>query len=181
MSIIKLYIAATIDGYIAKPDGNIEWLTSIPEPASGDYGYQDLLNSIGTIIMGRKTYEEVLGFGMEWPYNDFKTFIVTNDRNYQVKTQATYVLNPDLKESVTDLKDKAEKDIWLVGGGKLISAFLENGLIDQMIITIVPKILGEGIKLFPDRTIESDWKLMDVKPFNTGLVNLTYKKIKTGY
>jgi dihydrofolate reductase len=179
MSIIKLYIATTIDGYIAKPDGNLDWLTSLPEPESGDYGYQDLLNSIESIIMGRITYEEVLGFGIEWPYNDFKTYIVTNDSKYMVKTPETFVLNADFKDSVTDMKSKAEKDIWLVGGGKLISAFLENNLIDQMILTIVPKILGEGIRLFPGRTKESDWTLTEVKPFNTGLVNLTYEKIET--
>lgn len=174
MSSIKLYIATTIDGYIARPDGNIDWLTSLPYPENGDYGYTDLLNSIEAAIMGRKTYEEMLGFGIEWPYKNLKTYIVTSDKDYQVATPNTFVIHSDLKKTVIEIKSKAHKDIWLIGGGQLISSFLENNLLEQMILTIVPKILGEGIRLFPDRTKESDWKITKVEPFTTGLVNLTY-------
>lgn len=178
MNIIKLYIATTIDGYIAKPDGNLDWLTSLPYPESGDYGYQDLLNSIGTTIMGRKTYEEVLGFGIEWPYSDLNSYIVTSNPNYEVKTPNTIAISPDLKDFISEIKETADKDIWLIGGGQLISAFLDNNLIDKMTITIVPKILGDGIRLFPNKTKESDWKLVQVEQFTTGLVNLTYDFLK---
>ena len=171
---VILYIATTLDGFIAKPDGNLDWLTSTPPPETGDYGYAALLNSTEAIVMGRKTYEEVLGFGIDWPYPDYKTYVVSSDKNFTVKTDNTFAAGGDLRGLVARLKADCRKDIWLVGGGKLISAFLNEELLDKMIITIVPKNLGEGIRLFPDTTKEIDWTLTDVQKFNTGLVNLTY-------
>ena len=78
MSLMKLYIAMTLDGYIAKPDGNLDWLTSIPYPEDGsDYGYQELLDSLEVAVMGRSTYEEVLKLSPEWPYANLKSYVVT--------------------------------------------------------------------------------------------------------
>lgn len=176
MSKIKLYIATTIDGYIAKPDGDLGWLTSLPYPEGSDYGYGEMLKSVETTIMGRATYEKLLTMVDEWPYPELKTYVVTGDINYKVNTPATFVLNSDLKRFVEELKEKSDKDIWLMGGGKLISYFMDNGLIDQMTITIVPINLGEGIRLFPDRTKVVKWKLISAEPFSTGLVNLNYEK-----
>ena len=176
MNQVKLYIAASLDGYIARPDGNLDWLNTIPAPDTGDYGYADLLNSIGTTIMGRKTYEEVIGFGVEWPYGDLHSYVVTSDPGFQVSTPNTFVQNGDLNAFIRKLKDRSDKDIWLIGGGRLITHFLNHGLIDRMILTLVPIILGDGIPLFPDRPKESNWTLAEVKSYNTGLVNLTYDK-----
>jgi dihydrofolate reductase len=78
MPLTILYIATSIDGFIARPDGNLDWLTSTPMPESGDYGYTALLESTDTIIMGRKTYDELIGFGGEWPYSGFNTYVVSN-------------------------------------------------------------------------------------------------------
>lgn len=176
MSKVILYIAKSLDGFIARPDGNLDWLTSTPKPKKGDYGYTELLEGIGTIIMGRKTYDVVIGFGEEWAYTGFDTFVVTTDKNFEIKSPDTYLLTENLKDFVTELKNKAEKDIWLVGGGQLIRSFINDGLLDRMIISVIPKIIGDGIPLFPKNTAETNWKLINTEPFNTGLVNLTYDK-----
>ncbi|MCU7551430.1 dihydrofolate reductase family protein [Chitinophagaceae bacterium LB-8] len=176
MSRVILYIATSLDGFIARPDGNIDWLNSVPNPATGDYGYTELLESIGTMFMGRKTYDEVIGFGIEWPYPGIDTFVVTTDKNLEIKSPNTYLLTENIKDFVTELKKNAEKDIWLVGGGQLITTFINNGLLDRMIITIIPKLIGEGIPLFAENTAETVWKLIKTEPFDTGLVNLTYDK-----
>mgnify|MGYP003336074010 FL=1 len=114
-----LYIATSLDGFIARSDGNLDWLTSFLNPESGDYGYAALLESIETIIMGRLTYDEVIGFGIEWPYSGFDTYVATKNCALKIKSPDTYLLTDNLKDVVTDLKRKTKKDIWLVGGGKL--------------------------------------------------------------
>ncbi len=176
MSSIKLYIASTLDGYIAKPDGNIDWLTSLPYPENSDYGYSDLISSIEATIMGRTTYEDILNMDMEWPYAGLNSYIVTRNPGYQTQTETTFTAGSDIEKLANDLKAKATKDIWLIGGGQLISAFLEKDLVDQMILTLVPLNLGEGIRLFPGKTPEVHWKLSQVEQFSTGLVNLTYDR-----
>jgi dihydrofolate reductase len=176
MSKIVLYIAQSLDGFIAKSDGNLDWLTSTPPSEQGDYGYTELLNSIGTLIMGRKTYDIIIGFGEGWAYSGKETFVVTNDTNLEIKSPETHILTGDLINFVSDLKARSEKDIWLMGGGQLIKFFIDNNLLDKMIISIIPKIIGGGIPLFPDHTLETDWKLENVQQFETGLVNLTYLK-----
>ena len=176
MSKTVLYIATSLDGYIARPDGNLDWLTSIPNPQTGDYGYAELLNSIGTIIMGRRTYDEVIGFGVEWPYVGLDSFVVTTNKDLKIQSPDTCVLTEEITDFVTDLRKKTEKDIWLVGGGKLITTFINNDLLDKMIITVIPKIIGEGLPLFAGKPKETNWRLMEAKSFNTGVVILTYEK-----
>lgn len=175
---VILYIAASLDGYIAKPDGNIDWLTSWPNPLGLDYGYNDLLKRIGSIVMGRKTYDEVLGFGIEWPYAEFDTYVISTNANHQLSTTRTQVVNSDIEGLIAQLKDHSEKDIWLVGGGQLVTTFMNHNLIDKMILTLVPIVLGDGIQLFPNHPKETQWKLANVETFDTGLVSLTYESLR---
>jgi dihydrofolate reductase len=171
-----LYIATSLNGFIARPDGSIDWLTSIPHPQTGDYGYSELLDSIGTIIMGRKTYDELIGFGVNWPYSGFDTYVVTTNRNLKIQSPNTYLLTEKIKDNLNEIKKKKNKDIWLVGGGQLITEFINEELLDKMIIAVIPKIIGEGIPLFADKPKETNWKLIEAKQFETGVVNLTYEK-----
>lgn len=172
---IKLFIAASLDGYIARTDGSLDWLDDIPNPDQLDYGYYKFYDSIDTLLMGRKTYEEVLGFDVAWPYPDKKTFIVTT-KPVAVKTENTYLLEEGFEQNVKKLMQKDGKDIWVVGGGVLISSMLDMGLIDEMLITITPVILGEGIPLFPNAPKETKLELIHTETFKTGFVNLTYQK-----
>lgn len=126
--------------------------------------------------MGRKTYDEIIGFGVEWPYTGLDSFVVTTNKDLQIKSPDTYILSENLKDFVTDLKKNTDKDIWLIGGGKLVTTFINEGILDKMIITVIPKILGEGLPLFAGKPMETNWKLIEVKSFDTGVVNLTYEK-----
>jgi dihydrofolate reductase len=174
---IVLYVATSLDGFIARPDGSLDWLTSIPKSQTGDdYGYTDLLNSIGTTIMGRRTYEEIIGFGVDWPYVGLDSYVVTTNENFKIQSPNTYILTKNWKDLVTELKKKKAKDIWLIGGGQLITTFINEGLLDKMIISIIPKIIGEGLPLFANKPKETNWKLTEAKPYDTGVVNLTYEK-----
>lgn len=176
MGKVILYIAASLNGCIAKPDGNLDWLTSIPAPSTGgDYGYTELLDRISTIIMGRKTYEEVLKMDIKWPYSQCTTYVISRQSDISIQSPKTYLVN-NFKEVVLHLKNSLSKDIFLVGGGQLITAFLQADLIDTMIITFVPKILEEGIPLFSPKPKESEWNLIGVDTFDTGLISVVYDK-----
>lgn len=173
---IKLFIATTIDGFIAREDGSLDWLEEMPNPEGLDYGYGNFITDIDVVIMGRTTYEEIIGFGVDWPYANCDSFVVTSDKNYKVKTEKTEVLNGIDLKVINEIKSSSKKNIWIIGGGKLISEFINLSLVDEMTLSLIPIILGKGIKLFPNNPSESNFQLLDVKSFNTGIVNLRYKK-----
>jgi dihydrofolate reductase len=174
MKKIKLYIATSLDGYIARPNGSVDWLESMPNPNQLDYGYHQFIETIDTVIMGRKTYEEVIGFDIPWPYADSQTLVVTRDPELKVRSENTQLLTSDLKSSLEELRQQSGKDIWVVGGGVLISHLLSLHLIDEMILFIMPIILGDGIPLFPKGATEKMLKLEKVVTYETGVVEMRY-------
>lgn len=178
MGKVVLYIATSIDGLIARSDGSLDWLESLPNPENTDYGYQNLLNGCDSIVMGKSTYDRLLTYGMEWPYADFKTFVVSRKVDFVPSTAKTCMLNADIDTCIRNHTSQSDKDMWLVGGGKLMNYFLLNNLIDKMIIAIVPVILGAGIPMFPDVSIQSDWQLEGVESSKSGIVSLTYIRRK---
>jgi dihydrofolate reductase len=176
MKKLVLYIAASLDGYIARGDGGLDWLDSLPNPENIDHGYSEFLQGIGHILMGRKTYQEVLGLGIDWPYSGIETFVVSRNSDFLISSPDTFLVSQDVQPFVEDLKRKAQKDIWLVGGGQLISLFIHLGLLDRMILTFIPAIIGDGIPLFPRHTKETYWTLSGSEAFSTGAVTLFYER-----
>lgn len=176
MEKIKLFIASSIDGYIADENDNIDWLTQYPNPDGVDYGYNDFFKTIDKVIIGRTTYEEILSFGIEWPYQNCTTYVVTTSKNYTTSTPNTKVINTINKQFIEDLKNSTQKDCWIVGGGKLITSFLDFNAIDEMTISLIPIMIGKGKKLFNNSTIHQVFNLVNSKQFDTGVINLTYKK-----
>lgn len=141
---VKLYIACSLDGKIARHNGAIDWL---PDPSEQDYGYKDFYDGLDSIVMGYKTYEVCRGFG-EWVYPDKKTYVFSRSADREVVPEAQLVTD-DPAAFVTDLKAQSGRDIWIVGGGQIISLLHDERLIDQYIVAIIPVILGEGLELFP--------------------------------
>jgi dihydrofolate reductase len=173
---ITLFIATNLDGKIARKNGELDWLMNRPNPNQLDFGYHEFLGTVGAIVLGKTTYKEILGFGIEWPYTGIPVYVTTTDPKFQPKTPDTFTLTTDLTEFVADLSQKITKDIWLMGGGQLISTFLKKDLLDRMILTLIPTTIGEGIPLFPDLNKEIIWTLKNIRFFETGVVNLTYDK-----
>ena len=172
-----VYIACSLDGFIARKDGSIDWLMDIPNPENSDYGFSDFMGRIDGIIMGRNTFETVVSFG-QWPY-----------------TKPVYVLSSTLKEVTPDLRDKAEvvqgdlpgiiaslkskgiKHLY-IDGGRTIQSFLKQDLIDELIITRIPVILGSGIPLFSELDRDIKLELIHSEILNKDLVKSTYSRIK---
>lgn len=171
---IKLYIAASIDGYIAGPDGELDWLSDYPITPELNYGYEDFFESIDTVIMGRRTYRDILNMGVIYPYKDKISYIITRNAINTPKEDIIYITN-GIENNISALKKREGKDIWLVGGGEIVSLFLNQNWIDEMIITYIPILLGEGIRLFPNKTKGSKWSLIQSQAFINGVVQTRYQ------
>jgi dihydrofolate reductase len=174
MSKIQLYIASSIDGYIAKEDDSIDWLTELPNPNGIDHGYHDFISNVDTVIMGRKTYDEILGFGVEWPYANCKSYVVSKNEDYQIKTENTSLISSIHESTIKGLKKDSTKNIWIIGGGELITHFMNINAIDEMMICIIPIVIGKGKQLFPNQPKETNFILQKSEVFETGAVMLTY-------
>ena len=170
---IILCIATSLDGFIARKDGSVDWLSPY-ENGQEDYGYNDFFKKIGIVIMGNITYKQVLTFG-EFPYRGKDCFVFTKNKEQRKDENVTFV-SKNAKDFVSQLNLSENKNIWLVGGASIIDEFLKFDLIDEFIITIIPILLGDGIPLFKGRSNEINLELIDVKTFDPGLVQLYYKR-----
>ena len=170
---IKLYIAISLDGKIAKPDGGVGWLDEFNAEGE-DYGYKEFMNSVDTTIMGNNTYKQVLEFGADFPYWDKRNYVFTKDPGLKEDENVKYVSN-DHASFVRGLKEEDGGDIWLIGGGKVNSFFINNGFIDELIVFIMPRILGDGIPLFETLNGEVAIDLVKVKTYLNGVTALNYK------
>lgn len=172
MKKIKLYIATSIDGYIARCDGDLDWLTSFPNPEKTDYGYASFFDSVDTVLMGSLTYLSIVSMDVKWPYKDKTTYIISH--NHKDNNEKIQFIHENIIETISKLREEQGKDIWLAGGGKLTSFLLKYDLIDEMIITTIPVILGSGTPLFPDNPIESAWQIKGNTTYNNGVIQTSY-------
>lgn len=174
MTKVTLYIAASLDGYIARSDGGIDWLSFL-DTEGEDYGYTAFYESIDAILLGSNTYEVGLGFD-EWPYPEKKSFVFTQ-RPLKSDREDVVFISETVKPALANIEAQGYKNIWLVGGGALINSFLQHSLIDEYIISIIPIILGGGIQLFPPPSPEEKLELINSKQYSTGLLQAHYKRI----
>lgn len=164
---VILFIASSLDGYIARQSGDIDWLFT-----DQDYGYSEFFASVDTLLMGRKTYEQVLTFG-EYPYKGVKSYVFTKNPLFPADSNAE-VIREDIKEFVEQLRQVDGKNIWLVGGSQLTHALMSQNLVDELILSIHPTILGKGILLFENGTTPQSLNLTKCQTYDSGLVQLSY-------
>jgi dihydrofolate reductase len=163
-----LFIASSLDGYIAGQDGEIDWLFH-----DHDYGYAAFYAGIDTVIMGRKTYELSLSFG-EYPYPGASAYVFSRTPR-SPDAHARFVAG-DVAGFVRGLKAKRGRDIWLVGGGEIVRECLGADLIDEFVVSIHPVVLGAGVPLFPPGTPRRALLLRSVERYGSGLVQLSYAR-----
>lgn len=173
---VILYIAASMDNYIAKSDGDTYWLHD-PEFDSKDedYGYNALMKSIDTTLMGNATYEVVMGFDVPFPYPDTINYVFSRKNGAQ-ETEHVKFVSEDPVSFVQQLKKNQGKDIWLIGGGQINTLLLNANLVDRVILTIAPLTLGEGIPLFASGLGFHKFKVEETKSYSSGLVQITYAR-----
>lgn len=174
MKKIKLYIAASLNGRIAQSDGSVEWLESIPNPEKSDYGYEEFYNSIDTTIQGNSTFNQIVGWGIDFPYANKKNYVFTRKKGLENNKYVEFISENHI-EFIKQLKQQNGKDIWLIGGGQINTMLLNRGLIDEIQIFVMPIVLSDGIELFESLPKETPLKLIETKAFTSGVVELKYK------
>ncbi|MED1205329.1 dihydrofolate reductase family protein [Heyndrickxia acidicola] len=160
---VVLFIAQSLDGYIATKEDSLDWLFKVE--GEGDNGYSEFLATIDTIFMGKRTYdwivEEVKG---DFPYKEQQCYVFS--RKPLEKDENVTFINEEIVEFTSKLKKEKGKDIWMVGGGDLLYTFMKEKLVDELYLTIAPSIIGEGIPLFKEGDFQLDLTLVGIRTFN---------------
>lgn len=168
---LVLFIGSSLDGYIATKDESLEWLDNVD--GEGDNGYSEFLDTVDTILFGKKTYDWVMKQGLkEFPYKDKECYVFT--RSSTENNEYVKFINEDVPEFVDKLKSRDGENIWVVGGGELLYSFLKEKLVDELIITVAPTLLGAGIPLFREGDYQLDLILKGTRRFNQ-FVELHYE------
>ena len=169
---VIVHIATSADGYIAGPDGDLDWLTSRPAP-KGFYGMNKFMKSIDTMLVGRKTYDASLQMGATFGSTD-RYFVFSRHAPPTDVPPSVQFVNGPIGPFLSRLREQPGKDIWLMGGGELIASFLDEHAIDDFVISVVPVFIGDGIPLIARRHRHVPLELHKTEPFEDGLVQLHY-------
>ncbi|MGR5252018.1 dihydrofolate reductase family protein [Vibrio astriarenae] len=145
-----VYIATSLDGYIADKENNLDWLHDLPNPEGSDMGFAEFMETIDALVMGRNTLDIVLGFDIDWPYSK-PVYVLSNTMTQvpQGYEDKVFLVKGELKQVISDLNALGLNNLY-IDGGKTVQSFLKEDLIDEMIITTIPILLGGGIPLFGD-------------------------------
>lgn len=172
---VILYIAVSLDGYIADRDGNIDWLGGQDEGDETDYGYEEFIKGVDTILMGKNTYRQVSTelSPQVWPYPGRKTYVFTHQQE-QDRPEIQFT-GEEPQELVRRLKAGSGKNIWVCGGSDLANQLMAADIIDEFHLTIMPVILGGGLPLFARNHPRLKLKVEQVQEIN-GVIDIVYSK-----
>jgi dihydrofolate reductase len=165
------YGAVSADGFIARPDGSVEWLDR-PRP-KGNYGWSAFYDSVDTCILGRHTYDLSVRFGRPEVCAGKKNYVFSRTLK-KAASPKVIIVNEAVRGFAERLRAEKGKDIWLMGGGQLLAGFLDSGQVDEFIIHVIPRMIGEGIPLVAPRHRNLSLKLLASKTFPDGVVRLHY-------
>ncbi|MBO9128999.1 dihydrofolate reductase family protein [Bacillus sp. 165] len=158
---LVLFIATSLDGYIARENGSLDWLYAVE--GEGDNGFTEFYNTIDTLVMGKATYDHLMTLVEEFPHSDKTCYIFS--RSEQREDKHVTFINEDISEFTRRLMAQSGSNIWLVGGGDLLDTFVKEKLVDEFIVTISPIILGKGVPLFKQDNPEIELELIEQRRF----------------
>jgi dihydrofolate reductase len=170
---VILYIASSVDGYIAAPGDDLSFLSLVEQPDE-DYGYTAFTETVDTVIMGRRTYDWVMTQVDRFPHADKESYIIT--RSVRPAEGNVQFYTGPLHELIQRLKLKKGKNIFVDGGAEVVNSLLQHQLIDEIVLSLIPILLGEGTRLFREGFSQQNLALKEVKQFDTGLVQLHYTR-----
>ena len=170
---IIVHIAASADGFIARSDGDLEWLTSRPAP-KGFYGISAFMKTVDTMVMGRKTYEAGLKLGAKFDSKE-RNIVFSRHPSPADAPAGVEFVSGAIRPFVARLREQPGKNVWLMGGGDLIAAFLDEQAIDEFVLSVIPVFIGDGIPLIARRPRLTRLTLHSVERFDDGLAQLHYE------
>ena len=160
---LVLFIATSLDGYIATKEESLKWLFDIE--GEGDNGYSEFYETVDTVLMGKKTYDWIIKHETgEFPYKNKECYIFT--RSSFKDTEDVKFINEDIVRVINKLKNQEGRNIWIVGGGELLQSFVKEKLVDEIILTVAPTVIGQGIPLFKEGNYQLDLTLKGTRNFN---------------
>ncbi|WP_025024744.1 dihydrofolate reductase family protein [Companilactobacillus nodensis] len=168
---VIFYGAVSLDGYLADDNYSLDWLFKYNDEKIMKESYQPFFEQVDTVIMGRKTYDDLMRMSDEFPYPNTEVFVLSHR-----KIDSKYVKQTDkpVDELVKELKEKSGKNIWIVGGGQIVSSLIEHNLIDTIQIQITPDLLGSGVKLFQHMNHASRFQTIFAKQYGE-LIDIKYQ------
>lgn len=172
---LVVYIATSADGYIAKPIDDLSFLDCVQKEGE-DYGYEKFLSTVDSVIVGRKTYDWVVAQIGSYPHITKNIYVVTKQKRTDEGNLHFY--NGNLEVLVTQLKQNNAGNIFCDGGAEIVNGLLKLGLVDELILSIVPIFVGNGLRLFLDDRPEQKLELLSVQKFETGLVQVHYRTVR---
>jgi len=183
MSRVLYYAAATLDGYIADPDDGIDWLTGYQGTYGGDDAeamkgsYDEFYEGVGAVVMGSTTYEWVLDHLDQWPYEGKPAWVLSSrDLRQPEGGGEVNVADASVAELYDEMTGAAgDRDLWVIGGGNVASQFADEGLLDEVLVTVVPVVLGGGKPLFDRPVPGGAMQLVGARTWETGMVELRYE------
>ncbi len=177
MKKVKAYIAMSVDGYIADRSGGVSFLSGDGSDVENFGSYPEFIETVDTVILGYSTYEQITTVLSpdNWPYKGKMSYVLTH-RQMENHDEIIFT-SEDVSTLIARLKGESGKDIWACGGASVINQLHQKGLIDEYILTIIPTILGGGIKMFAEAEAEAKLRLISTRSYN-GIVDLTYEKRK---
>lgn len=172
----KVFIATSLDGYIADKNGGVDWLHAIPNPDHNDMGYVEFISGIDALVMGRTTFETVIGFDVPWPYT-LPVFVLSNQLKEIPETHKdkAFLVRGTLAEILENIHRKGYNSLY-IDGGTTIRSFLSEDLIDEMILTTIPILLGGGSTLFGALPTELKFELVGTKTYLNQITQRHYRR-----
>lgn len=164
----RVYIAQSLDGFIASPDGTIDWLDPFP---AATFGFDDFIAEVGTIVMGRASYDQVRSFG-DWPYAGTRTAVLTS-RPFTPERDDVVCWTEGLPRLIEEIEASAEGDVWIMGGATTIGRLLDLGRVDLVEVFVLPLLVGSGVPLHAAHE-PRPLRLLAAEPLAHGVVKLTY-------
>jgi dihydrofolate reductase len=178
-STVTLHMVSSLDGIIAKKDNSVSWLDSsgdVYEKGVSEDSAEVVVKAIDCFVLGSRTYEHALQLG--WPYGNTPTVVITN-RELPSTRKSVEFYSGDLRRLIDEILAPRYGNIWLVGGAMMCQSFLRLGLVDEIRLSIIPVLLGDGLRLFDHSGTEERWRLKDVVAYKTGVVELLYRSQST--
>jgi dihydrofolate reductase len=170
MRLVKYFVASSLDSYISRRDGNVDWLFM-----DQDYGMKDFFSSVDVAVMGRKTYAKALELtpgGVQFP--GMKSYVFSHLLP-KGKKEDVEVASEDPETWLKSMRANSGKDIWLVGGGEMVREFLQKRLVNEIGVSIHPRLLGDGIPLYAQPYPETELELIRSKTYPSGLLQVFYR------
>ena len=174
---MHLYVGISLDGYIAAPDGGVDWLKPYGDAGAG---FAPFIKTIGSIVMGRVTYDHAVARGGYASFGKIPTYVVTH-RPFESRSSLVIPFTGALHDLVAEIRERYPDDIWLMGGGGVTRSFQDADLIDIWSVAFVPSLIGAGLPMFPSRRyLEQRLRLARTHVYPSGVVELRYERFAEG-